>query len=147
MTETTKLTSNHIVGVIDRGEEASLAAIELAQAGYTHPLVLTGEQGASQIDAKGEQGNLVKRLLASVQDHLSEATNYLRQYEEEARAGRHIVAVESPTREEAHQAQEILERHAAHNVRYFGTLAVADMTPESNPSFRSDDSPEPQADT
>jgi hypothetical protein len=39
----------------------------------------------------------------------------------------------------------VLVRHGARNVRYFGTLAVVDLTPATNPSARSADSPEPQS--
>jgi hypothetical protein len=38
-----------------------------------------------------------------------------------------------------------MEKHGARNVRHFGTLAVADLTPESNPSARSQESPERQS--
>lgn len=141
------LSNNHVVGVIDGEQAAQDAAQELIQAGYIEPIVLTGEEGAKQVDAKGENNHVFARILSAVHDHLSEATNYMRQYEEEARNGRYIVAVEAESREAAERAQEVLTRHGAENIRYFGKLAIADMTPETNPSLRSEESAEPQEET
>ena len=36
----------------------------------------------------------------------------------------------------------MIEQMGGHNIRYFGALAVADLTPLSNPSTRSEESPE-----
>ena len=44
--------------------------------------------------------------------------------------------------DEAEAAKEILERYSARNIRFFGKLAVTDLTPLSNPSSRSEESPE-----
>lgn len=145
--ESPNLTDHHIVAVIDARPEAETALQELRQAGYVDPLLLTGEEGAQQIDAKNENSHLLGRILGAVQDHLSEATNYLRQYEEEARNGNYVVAVEAPDRDAADRAQHVLERNGGRNIRFFGALAVSDLTPQTNPSFRSDESPEPQRDT
>jgi hypothetical protein len=141
------LNNNHVVGVIERGDATKKAVDELRAAGYTDPTVLTGEDGARQIDAKGEHSGFIARLLSQVENHLSEATNYLKQYEEEARAGKHVVAIEVPDRDEAEGARSVLDRNGAKNIRFFGKLAVSDLSVESNPTARSDASPEQQAAT
>jgi hypothetical protein len=138
------LTNNHVVAVINGAESASQAAKELAAAGYTNPVNLTGEEGARQIDAKGENSHVFARILSMVEDHLSEATNYMKQYEAEARDGKHILAVEVLEREHADGACEILVKNGATNVRFFGKMAITDLTPETNPSIRAEESPEPQ---
>ena len=138
------LTNNHVVAVINGSESAAQAAKELAAAGYTDPVILTGEEGARQIDAKGENSHVFARILSMVEDHLSEATNYMKQYEAEARSGKQVLAIEVPDREHADGACEILTRNGANNVRFFGKLAITDLTPETNPSIRAEDSPEPQ---
>jgi hypothetical protein len=137
------LTNNHVVGVIHGEESARQASQELEQR-YPNPVVLSGEEGARQIDAKGEHGGVFSRIFSIVEDHLSEATNYLKQYEAEARNGNCVVAVEVPSREEAEPVREVLERNGAHNIRFFGRLAVTDLSPQTNPSARSDESPEKQ---
>jgi len=144
---TETLTNNHVVAVIDSDEPSKTAAEELRAAGYQEPVVFTGEEGARQIDARGEYSNVFARILSLVEDHLSEATNFMKQYEEEARSGKNVIAVEVPNREEAEPARVVLARNGAHNIRFFGKLAVTDLSPETNPSPRSEDSPEVQADT
>jgi hypothetical protein len=137
------LTNNHVVGVIHGEESARQAAQELERR-YPNPVVLSGEEGARQIDAKGEHGGVFSRIFSLVEDHLSESTNYLKQYEAEARNGNCVIAVEVANREEAEPVREVLERNGAHNIRFFGKLAVTDLSPETNPSIRSEDSPEKQ---
>jgi hypothetical protein len=138
------LTNNHVVAVINGTDSAGQATTELSAAGYTNPIILTGEEGARQIDAKGENSHVFARILSMVEDHLSEATNYMRQYEEEARSGKQVIALEVADREHADGACEILTKHGATNVRFFGKLAITDLTPETNPSLRAEESPEPQ---
>jgi hypothetical protein len=51
-----------------------------------------------------------------------------------------VIAVASDP-DEAAQAGEILESEGAVNVRFFGRLAVTDMSPGTNPSAPSDQTP------
>jgi hypothetical protein len=136
------LANNHLVGVIDGPESARQAVQDLQRAGFGEPVVYSGEEGARQIDANGEHGSLFGRILSLVEDHLSEATNFMKQYEQEARDGKQVIALEVPSAEEAEGARVVLDRNGARNIRFFGKLAVTDLSPESNPSHRS---PESQA--
>jgi hypothetical protein len=145
MTEDTKtenLTNNHVVAVINGDESARQTADALREAGFGDPTVLVGEEGANQIDARGETQGLLGKLTGVVQDHLSEATNFLAQYKQEVLNGRALISLEVHNREWAEPVKQILEEHGAYNIRFFGRLAVADLTPETNPSARSEDSPE-----
>jgi len=148
MTENTlteNLANNHLVGVIEAPEAATQAVQELQEAGYRDPVILYGEEGARQINAKGEHGGIFGRILGMVEDHLSEATNFMKQYEEAALNGKQVIAVEVPNLEEAENAQGVLERNGALNIRFFGKLAVADLTPETNPSGPAGELPEQQS--
>lgn len=139
---------DRLLAVFDSHDALRRAVGDLVSAGYPEPAVLTGEDGAQQIDARNESsGNPIARLIGMVEDHLSEATNYLSQYEEEARSGNLVLAVEVAGRDEAEPARQVLLRHGARNIRHFGKLAVADLSLPTNPSARSEESPEPQADT
>ena len=140
-TTTENLTNNHLVAVIDGEESARQAAQELLASGFQDPVVLSGEEGARQIDAMGEHSGVFARIFSLVENHLSEATNFMKQYEEEARNGKQVVAVEVPGREQAEPARQVLERNGARNIRFFGKLAVTDLSPNSNPSARAEDSP------
>jgi hypothetical protein len=146
MTEKTNdnLTVNHVVAVINGAESSQQAVEQLRAAGYKEPLVLTGEEGAKHIDAHGQEGGIFSRLMRTVEDHLSDSTNYLAQYEEEARAGHHIVTVEVASRDLAERAREVLDHNGAQNIRFFGRLAVTDLSPETNPSHRAETPAEQQ---
>jgi hypothetical protein len=143
----TNIPNDHVVGVISGGVAAQTAQSELAAAGFGETEMLQGEEAAITFDAKGEHSNIVERLVKGVQEHFSEEPNYLAQYEEEARRGNTVVAVKVESRDEADAVKEILDRHGGRNIRYFGKLSVADLSPESNPSARSEESPEPSANT
>lgn len=139
------ISNNHVVAVIDRPESARKAVEELEAAGYTEPIVFSGEKDAEKIDARGEYGGILDRIRGTVDDTLSEATNFLKQYEEEARSGKQVVAVPVENRDKAEPAREILFRNRAHNIRFFGKLAVTDLSVTTNPSPVSDSSPEQRA--
>jgi hypothetical protein len=94
------------------------------------------------MDPKGEQAGPISSLFKAIQDHLSEEPNYLAQYQEEARSGNEVLALKVDSREHTEAVREILERHGARNIRFFGRLAVSDLTPASNPTPRSAESPE-----
>ena len=145
MTENTKtenLTHNHVVAVINGTESAHQTAEALRAAGFGDPTVLVGDEGAGQIDARGETQGLLGKITGMVQDHLSEATNFLAQYKQEVVNGRAVIALEVTNREWAEPVKQLLEEHGAYNIRFFGRLAVSDLTPETNPSARSEESPE-----
>jgi hypothetical protein len=105
-----------------------------------------GEEAARQFDPKGEYAGVLGKAMKAIQDHLSEQPNFLAQYQEEARAGKEIIAVAVKDESKVSAVSETLQRHGARNIRYFGALAVRDLSPESNPSRQSAESPEPKSD-
>ena len=134
--------SNHVVAVINGSAAAEAASRDLHQKGFTQTTLFRANEVAEKVDPKGENSGLLGKFIKAVQDHLTEETNYLTQYQEEARNGNDVVAVLVEDREQADQVKTILESHGARNLRFFGKLAVTDMTPETNPTARSQDSPE-----
>jgi len=85
-----------------------------------------------------DESGIVDRALQALFGPLSEQGNYLKQYEEAARNGQTVVAAKAANDEEVERAAAIFEKHGATNVRFFGRLAVTDLTPGSNPSHSSD---------
>ena len=142
---TSDLPTNHVLAVIEDAERANQAASDLREQGFGENALFKGEELVQTIDAKGEYSGLLSSIVKAIQDHLSEEPNYLAQYQEEARAGKHVIAVYVDGLEEADRVRDILLTHDAHNLRFFGPLAVHDLTPQTNPSARSADSPEPQS--
>jgi hypothetical protein len=137
-----QLPNNHVVGVINGAEAAEAARCELQQAGFFGAYLFEGDDVTMVMDPKGERAGPIASIFKAIQDHLSEEPNYLAQYQEEAKAGNEVIAVKADNQEQADAIREILERHGARNIRFFGRLAVADLTPASNPTPRSADSPE-----
>ena len=135
---------NHqVIAVINGSASADEAARDLEQRGF-HSEVMSGEEAVAHLQ-KGDSSGLLNKIVKAAQDHLSEETNYRAQYEEEARNGNDIISVRVKDQEQAEEVKNLLETHGARNMRYFGALSVADLTPESNPSLRSSESAERQS--
>ncbi|HXH20958.1 MAG TPA: hypothetical protein VNN10_02935 [Dehalococcoidia bacterium] len=137
-----KLPDNHVMAVIDGHQEAEAAAADLRTQGFESTRLLRGDDITREVDPKAERSTGIAKAVKALQDHFSEEFNYLAQYQEEARAGHDVVAVLVRDPEQADSVREILENHGARNVRFFGRLAITDMSPESNPTTRSEESPE-----
>src|SRR5690606_21468573 len=107
----------------------------LKKAGFADVLVMR------HVDTAGEGVNPLRALVERLAGHLSDETGYLDQYQEATEQGAVVLAVGADQGEEADRVRQILELEGAVNVRYFGRLAVTDMTPETNPSAPSEDVP------
>jgi hypothetical protein len=142
---TESISGNHVMAVIDGAAAAQEAIEDLHREGFADAAHFQGEEIAQTVDPKGENANPLAKLVKAAQDHLSEEPNYLAQYQEEARSGKEVVAVQVEDREQADMVKTVLERHGARNLRFFAKLAVTDLSPETNPTARSADSPEPKS--
>jgi hypothetical protein len=131
----TKIPNNHVVGVLSGRKSVDDAVGKLRRAGYDDVLVM------HHVDATGEGVNPLSALMEKLAGHLSDETGYLDQYKEATEKGDVVVAVGADQGDEADRARDILELEGAVNVRYFGRLAVTDMTPPTNPSAPSDEVP------
>src|SRR5687767_13821619 len=142
MSETKVSPRDHVFAVVP-SQDAARATIEaLMRAGFPESVVFEGEDVTHDVDPKGEQAGPIEKVLKMIGDHLSEQPNYLSQYQEEARNGNVVLAVRVKDTDDAERAGKVLEQMGGHNIRYFGAMAVADLTPLSNPSTRSEESPE-----
>jgi hypothetical protein len=143
MSEQTKVSPrDHVFAVLPSDAAARTAIESLLEDGYPETIVFKGDDITQEVDPKGENANPIEKVLKMIGDHLSEEPNYLSQYQEEARNGSTVVAVRVGNGDEAQIVKDVLERHQGRNIRYFSPMAVADLTPLSNPSTRSEESPE-----
>jgi hypothetical protein len=132
--------SGHVVAVLKGGSASAVQ--DLQASGFAESQVLDARTMEEEVDPMGEESSgPVEHVVKAMRDHLSEETNYLKQYMEAAQAGQEVVAVKVGDREEAQAAGSLLAEKGAENIRYFGALAIVDLTPESNPSMRSDQRP------
>ncbi len=134
--------NNSVVAVIGGDAAADAAERDLKQHGFTHTRLFHGDEVTASMDPKGRALRIVGSVVKAVQDHLTEELNYLAQYQEEARNGNVVLAVQVDNLDKAEAVKSILEEHGAHNLRFFGTWAVHDLTPETNPSAPSEASAE-----
>ena len=131
----TRIPNNHVVGVLSGRKSVDDAVGRLRRAGYDDVLVM------HRVDATGDGVNPLTALMEKLAGHLSDETGYLDQYKAATEKGDVVVAVAADQGEEADRARDILELEGALNVRYFGRLAVTDMTPPTNPSAPSGEAP------
>ena len=136
MSNETKIPTNHVVGVISGSHAVDDAIGRLHKAGYEDVLVM------HHVDAAGEGVNPLEALIERLGGHLSDETGFLDQYQEATDRGDTVLAVGAEQGEEADRVREIMELKGAVNIRYFGRLAVTDMTPSTNPSATSDAVPQ-----
>ena len=142
MSETRVSPRDHVFAVVPSQDAARSTIEALMRAGFRESVVFEGEDVTNEVDPKGEKAGPVGKVLKAIGDHLSEQPNYLSQYQEEARNGKVVLAVHVDNGDLARRAAEVLQGQGGQNIRYFGALAVADLSPLSNPSVRSDESPE-----
>lgn len=114
---------HYLLGIVDDHEAAHAAVEELEREGISDAQVLEGREGAEQLDSDGTSHGLFSTLLRTVEQHLSEM-DHLGQYEQAVRSGASVVAAYGEDEDERARAIEVLERHDARFVNYFGALAV-----------------------
>lgn len=142
MSNVEDLPRNYVMAVVGGSDSAANAVSELQRAGFPETLVFEGDQLAEQL---GGQGNFLSNALKSIADHLSEESDYLSQYLEEAQSGGSIIAVKTGDRQKAHEVWDILQPLGARNARFFGSLMVTDLSMLSNPSATEDVTQAPTA--
>ena len=136
MSSESKIPTNHVVGVLSGTKSIEEAVDKLEKAGYEDVLVM------DRVDAAGEGVNPLAALWEKLSGHLTDETGFLDQYKEATENGKVVLAVGAEQGEEADKAKAIMELHGAVNIRYFGKLAVTDMSIPTNPSAPSDVQPE-----
>jgi len=134
-----KIPRSHVLAVIASTSAAEEAAADLERRGLGRPDVLAGEAAGAKIQTTADKRNPIAAALKFAVEHLSEEESYLEQYEEQAQAGARVLALRVKDRSQAEQVRDVLQLYGAVNIRFFGKLAVADLTPPTNPSAPSDD--------
>ena len=127
MSTETKIPNNRVVGVISGSRSVEDAVTRLKSEGFNDVLVM------SHVDTAGEGVNPISALMGMLAGHLSDETVYLDQYQEATNNGSLVLAVPA-NGEQTDRVREILELHGAVNIRYFGRLAVTDLTAQTDPS-------------
>lgn len=122
-------TEHYLAAVIDDLAEAEQAVQDLEQAGWKPEDVrlFRGKPAVQKIDKIEEHHTLPERLAAAVRSMSSEEGPISESYEAEAEQGHQILAVYAPGHEQVERARQILARHQAHALEYFGSWVITDL--------------------
>ena len=135
MTTAEDLPRNYVLAVVDGQDSAAKALADLTTGGFAESLSLQGDEFQQAVGSNDEKtGNFITKALKSIPEALSEESDYLAQYQEEAQKGGYIVAVKADNPDRAEAAADILKGLGARNARLFGSLQVTDLSGQANPS-------------
>ena len=138
-TKSDSVSGDYVLAVVSTPGTAEKAVDELVSQGHEPASVLSERDFAEILDPTGSEAGGIKGFFKRFAGHLSEQPNFQAQYKEEAGNGKGIVAVHVKDRKEAETGvSRILATHGAMNMRHFGTLAVTDLTPDTNPNSQGD---------
>ena len=119
-----------VVGIFETSEEATAAVDELKLRGFQGAdiEVFSGDPGDEDIHTSGTGDGLLSRFIRALNNFTYDRI-ILERYEAALRTGNYLVAARIHKTEEKDGAAQILHRHNAHNVEYFG-LAITEHISE-----------------
>ena len=121
--------TNKVVGVVDDAGDAEAALLACQNAGFTTDEieVLTGEEGAQQIDA----GEVIVHVFSSTQSvpEFYDAPVIAKRIEEELLAGHLLIGVTAKDGDARERAREILKSHGGHFINFYGRWAAEALEP------------------
>jgi uncharacterized protein (TIGR02246 family) len=129
--------TNRVVGTIGEVDNARAALAALLRAGFAEQDIdiLQGEEGLARLDLTGvEHGFLAqfRRMLTRSLD--LEEFKHLAHHVEDVRAGRYVIMVLAKRRVQRGVAAEVLNRHGAESVGFYGRWAVEELPPAAEAS-------------
>ena len=129
--------TNRVVGTIADAEHADAAVKALVEAGFDRQSidVLHGDEDLSRLDPTGAEHGILERLQRALIRTGGPAEEYkhLMHHVEDVRAGRFVIMVLAPQREERTVAADILNEYGAEFVGFYGRWAWQELTQTSGP--------------
>jgi len=135
--EPVRYPTHNVVGVIDTADQLSAAVKELTSGGFLESEinVARGAAAAERVDASTGRGGITG-LAIRVAESLglqNEESEFKDHYEEAMRSGRFVIRVAAPSEEREERATDILKRHGAHSVAYYGKYTIRKLVPPNTP--------------
>jgi uncharacterized protein (TIGR02246 family) len=119
--------TNRVVGTIADAEHANAAVTALVEAGFDRQSidVLHGEEDVNRLDPTGTEHGVLERLQRALIRTGGRAEEYkhLMHHVDDVRAGRFVIMVLASERERRTMAADILDRHGAEFVGFYGKWA------------------------
>ncbi len=121
--------TNRLLGVIDDPGAAAGAMADLQASGIaTRDLeILRGEEGADRMDGTGEVAGWLGRLRRAFDFTLMDQLVDFAAYERALRDGRAVVMVHVHGDAPKDAAHQVLKRHGAHFINYYGRFATEEL--------------------
>ncbi len=121
--------TNRLLAVINDPSEAAAALAELKAAGFADRdlEILRGTEGADRMDGTGEVSGWLGRLRRAFDFTLMDQLVDFAAYERALRDGRAVVMVHVHGDAPKATAREILKRHRAHFMNYYGRFATEEL--------------------
>jgi hypothetical protein len=118
--------TNRLLAVIDDPAAAAAALAELKAAGFADRdlEILRGEESADRMDGTGEVSGWLGRLRRAFDFTLMDQLVDFATYERALRDGRAVVMVHVHGDAPKEEALQILKRHGAHFMNYYGRFAT-----------------------
>jgi predicted SnoaL-like aldol condensation-catalyzing enzyme len=130
--------TRRVVGTIADARGAQAAVDDLLKAGFADDDidVLHGDRDLSRLDPSGAEHGLLARMQRTLIRTAApvEEFSHLTRHVEDVRAGRFVIMVLAPEREQRNRAADILNSHGAEFVGFYGRWAweaLPPVTPES----------------
>jgi hypothetical protein len=122
-------TEQYLAAVIDDIDQAEQAVRALEKAGWPPQEVrlFRGTPVVQKIDVLEEHESLPERIAAAVRSVSSDEGPISEIYEREAEQGHQILTVYAPEHAQVERARQILARHQAHALEYFGSWVITDL--------------------
>ena len=125
---TSSFPKDHVVAIIDSMNEAEQAVQALQQAGYSADDIhlYSSQDFIHSFESTQQHASGFAKALHTFQGSSDEgfAGNM---YLDEAHRGNSILSVRVPKEDHAEHVSDILKKHHAHLIKYFGTWAVTDL--------------------
>src|SRR3954451_20421430 len=140
MTESTRLNpheysvkyhENHVIAIMPTTDDAVSALGTLTQSGFleTEVTLTCGVEIADRIRASSGRSGLIGQVLQVVDQFCGggEELEARHEYEKALREGKSNVLVLAPTEERKRLAGEILRKHGANFINFFGRLSIEQL--------------------
>ena len=126
--------TNRVVGTIADAQRADSAVTALVEAGFDRQSidVVHGDEDLSRLDPTGAEHGVLERLQRALIRTGGPAEEYkhLMHHVEDVRAGRFVIMVLAPEREQRTVAADILNAYGAEFVGFYGRWAWQGLTAE-----------------
>ena len=118
----------HVFGVVERSEEVERILEEVARRGVAKDevQVIGDDAGEDEETPAQDQHGALEGATHAV-EMLSEEHEFNELYESEVEAGRRLVGIPVSRAIEKETAQDILHRHGAHFINYYGPWVVEEL--------------------